>query len=251
MPNAIQERIKKNIAVAIVLLFGSIFVIKFGGPAILRFYIETGLGNCQKIPILCIKPQGEELNPDINDKYLFGLPYCELQEIQICTPKEFKLIKQKLTKIYPKERGYVKGNGATIYLLYEKPNFFVNLFPQSKQYGIDNDYEFLSRIMSASIKEINNLTDAFFVIMKGVFTPDLGNLNNVKISKFKTKNLKGFISYNLGASDNYFDCNIFDNEGNYFKAYIKDKGKLLDLDKVFAIISTIKKVGAIREPSLH
>jgi len=42
----------------------------------------------------------------------------------------------------------------------------------------------------------------------------------------------------LAKADNYFDCNIINNAGDFFKIYIKDKGASLDLDKVVAIIST-------------
>lgn len=235
-----RNKIKDNILIACFLGLGILFVIRFGGPAILRLYIEAGLGNCRKTPILCVKPHREIINPVINEKYLFGLPYSELEGIQICTPKEFKLVKQKVTKIYKEEA--FKAGGSTIYLLCEQPNFFVNLFHQSKKYGINNDYDFIGRVMNVNLNEIDNITDAFFAIMKGIFTPNLGDQSNVKIVKVTNRKFKGFISYNLGIAENYFDCNIFDRKNNYFKIYIKDSEKMLNMDKVLAIVSSIKKV---------
>lgn len=236
-----KVKIKKLFLLGFFWTVGILFIITFGGPAILRLYVQSGMGNCQKIPILCIRPQPEVINPSINEAYLFGLPYCEMTEVQICTPKEFKVVKQKLTKRYPKNEKS-KTKEPVIYLLYEKPGFFVNLFPQLKKQGINSDYEFIRRMMSANLDGINNFIDAFFVIMKGIFTPDLGDQYDVKIISFKTEKFSGFISYNLGFNKNYYDCNVFDAEGNFFKIYIKDFDKLLDLNKVFSIISSLKKV---------
>ncbi len=239
------NKIKDNILIACFLGLGVLYVIRFGGPTILRMYIEAGLGNCQKTPILCVKPQREIINPVINEKYLFGLPYSELGAIQICTPMEFKLVKQRVTKVYKEEA--FKARGSAIYLLCEPPNFFVNLFPQSRQYGINSDYDFIRTVMNVDLDEISNISGAFFAIMKGIFTPDLGDQSNVKIVKVTNRKFKGFISYNFGGDGNYFDCNIFDNENNYFKVYIKDLKKMLDMNKVLAIISSIKKVDSSLE----
>ncbi len=240
-----RNKIKNNILIVCFLGLGILYVIRFGGAAILRMYIEAGLGNCQKTPILCVQPHRQVINPIINEKYLFGLPYSELGEIQICTPKEFKLVKQKITKVYREKLD--KSGGSSIYLLYEQPNFFVNLFPQAKKYGINNDYDFISRVMHVNLNEINNLTGAFFAIMKGIFTPNLGDQRSVKIVKVVSRKFKGFISYNFDKTENYFDCNIFDVEGNYFKVYIKDLEKMLDMNKVLAIVSSIKKADSFLE----
>jgi hypothetical protein len=96
--------------------------------------------------------------------------------------------------------------------------------------------------MYAQQDQINNIADAFFVIMKSVFTPDVGNQNNAKMIKFQFADFKGFINYFMAKPDNYFDCNVFDADGNFFKVYIKDIGASLDLNNVFAIISTLKPV---------
>ncbi len=236
-----KNRFIRYTLTAFFLLAGIAFLVKFASPALLKLYLETGLGNCRKIPIFCVKPDSEIINPPLNEEYLYGLPYCELYEIQICVPENFKVIKQKVTLRNYKNKAY-KREKSTIYLLFEKPKFFVNLFPEARKVNIQDDYEFLARIMNAHIDAVRNLTDVFFVIMKGVFTPDLGDQKNVKIVKLKTENLRGFVSFNLSESGNYFDCNLIDNENNFFKVYIKDKEKQLDMDKVITLISTMKKV---------
>ncbi len=76
--------------------------------------------------------------------------------------------------------------------------------------------------------------------MKSIFTPDIGNQHIAKMIKFKIGDKKGFINYNMAKPINYFDCNVLDEKGNFFKVYIKDKGARLDLNNVFAIISTLK-----------
>lgn len=235
-----KHKIKKNIFIGVSLLLGLLFVIKFSGVTLLRIYIEAGIGNCKKIPVLCITPQEEIINPAINSEYLAGLLPYKLAEIQIRIPKEFKVIKQKIVKEYYKKKRY-KYNAATIYLLYKKPNFFINLFPQVQTQGIYNDYEFISRVMYASPADIDNLLDAFFVVMKGIFIPDLGEQNNVKMVKFRSLAQKGFIGYNIGEKENYFNCDIIAEDG-FYKLYIKDKAKLLDLEKALSIISSIEKV---------
>jgi hypothetical protein len=132
-------------------------------------------------------------------------------------------------------------NTPTIYVLYEPPDFFIDLFPQLKKQGISDNYGFIKRIMFAKSKEVKNLTDTFFMIMKGIFTPDLGDQKNVRMVEFKLADKKGFINYNLGKPDNYFDCNVISNAGDFFKIYIKDKGATLDLNQVLAIISMANK----------
>jgi len=228
---------------AAVLLAVCVFVfIKFAWPAILQLYVETGIGNCRKIPILCVKPSYEIINPVIKKEDVFGLPYCELGEVQICAPETFKIVKQHLTKIFPGSKSY-SNHASIIYLFYGNKDFFVNLFPQlTINKVIKNDYEFLNKMESSSIKEIHTLTDAFFSIMKSILTPDLGNQYEVKIARIITEEFKGFISYNTANTHNYFDCNILTKDGVFLKIYIKDKEKELDLDKVIAILASIKKV---------
>ena len=236
-----RHKAKKNIFIGISFLFGLLFVIKFSGPTLLRLYIEAGIGDCKKIPVLCITPQEEIINPIVNSEYLIGLLPYKLAEIQISIPREFKAIKQRIVRAYYKKKRH-DHNPATIYLLYKKPNFFINLFPQAQRQGVYNDYEFLSRVMYASPADIHSFLDAFFVVMKSIFIPDLGDQNNVKMAKFTGERQKGFINYNAGVSGNYFDFNIIQDGRYFFKVYIKDELKALDLEKAFSIISTIEKI---------
>jgi len=96
--------------------------------------------------------------------------------------------------------------------------------------------------MYANLNKVNNITDAFFVIMKSVFTPDIGSQNISRVIKFKLGEKRGFVSYSMAKPNNFFDCNVLDPQGNFFKVYIKDTGGRLDLNNVFAIISTLKAV---------
>lgn len=236
-----RKRWEKYIFWTLILLLAIAFVAKFASPRILRLYIETGIGNCQKIPVLCIAPEKEIVISDINKEYITELIPYSFPEIAISLPAGFTGIKERITKVYYK-KGKRKHTGSAIYLLYKKPNFFVGLFPQLKKQGIANDYEFFSYMMYATPKAINNLRDAFFVIMKSIFTPDLGEQRDIRMFEFSCADKKGFITYSSSHSENYFDCNVFNISGDFFKLYIKDKEASLDLDKVLAIISTVNTV---------
>jgi hypothetical protein len=128
-----------------------------------------------------------------------------------------------------------------MYLLRQKPDFFVQLFPRFTRGQIENDYDFVRRTMSARVDSIKDVTDTFFVIMKTIFTPYLGDQANLVMLEFTSGNRRGFINYNLGKRDNYFDCNIIDDQEGFFKVYIRDEGARLNLKKVFTIISTLNK----------
>lgn len=224
-------------------VLGLLFVIKFAGPAILKLYVETGMGGCQNQPIFSIIPEEEINNPPVNTEYLAELTQYNLPEIKINLPKNFTVIKQSVIKRFYKRRK-VTGKTAVAYLFCEKPNFFVNLFPQIvSKTGIKNDYEFLSYTMSAKTKDIKNIPDAFFSIMKSLFTPNMGDQQNLKIVKFNGSDKKGFITFNINKTENYFDCNFVDKEGGFFKLYLKDIPPALDLNKVLTIISTVKNAG--------
>lgn len=212
------------------------FAAKAAWPSILRLYIETGIGNCQKIPLLCMAPS-EEILPVLDKDYIARLSPYRFTKMKICAPRDFLVIQEDVKKIYYKKKR-PKKQEAVIYLLYKEPDFFINLFPLLRKQGVFNDYEFIKRIMYAKLKDIKSASDAFFVIMKGVFTPDLGEQKNVKMAQITMPKRKGFINYNLTGPDCYFDCNIIDEESGFFKIYIKDKGGSLTLEKAAAIIST-------------
>jgi hypothetical protein len=130
--------------------------------------------------------------------------------------------------------------GGVVYVLRKDPDFFMNLYPQLRKEGIDSDYAFIRRTMYAKLSEIKNLTDTFFVILKGVFIPDLGDQKNAKMASFEIGDKRGFINYNLAKPDNYFDCDIIEEGKGFFKVYIKDRGATLNLNNVLTIISTIR-----------
>ncbi len=233
-----KKRTLKYIYIAVVLFFALSFVAKFGGPAILKAYVQTSIGNCRTMPLLCITPEKEIINPEIDKTRCSELLPYTFPGIEISIPKGFTVIKGRVTKVYYKKRKY-DAKSPVIYLLYQKPKFFINLFPQLQKQGIENNYEFVNRTMHAQFTNIDNLTDAFFVIMKTIFAPNLGDQKNIKMIKFATADKKGFITYNLTSTENYFDCDVINSDDAFFKIYIKDKGAKLDLNKVLVIISTL------------
>lgn len=231
--------LNKIILIIFTLIVCIAFVIKFAGPRLLRLYVEAGMGGCQNQPIFCISPGQEIISENIDKEYLKGLVLYKFPKMEIYAPKEFIVIKELISKVYYKKNKR-EEQGSVIYLLYQKPYFFLKLFPQLYKQGIQNDYEFIEHAMHAKVSGIKNMTDAFFVIMKSVFTPDLGDQSNVKMIRFNIADKRGFINYNLAKSGNYFDCNIINKLGDFFKVYIKDKYARLDLEKVLTIISTLK-----------
>lgn len=243
-----KRRIIKYIYTAIVLFFALLFVVKFSGPAILKAYVRTGTGDCKSLPILCMTPEKELSNPEIDKTYISELlPYSfpgqvlpySFPGIEVSVPKGFTVIRGSITKVYYKRKKY-DAKTPTVFLMYQKPSFFINLFPQLRKEGIENNYGFVTRTLYAKLEDINNITDAFFVIMKSVFTPNIGAQENAGIVKFKMLDKRGFITYNMAPLENYFDCDIISSDDAFFKIYIKDKGKRLDLYNVLAIISTMR-----------
>lgn len=235
-----KETVEKNIARGFVLLFALLFVSHYGGPSILRLYIETGIGTCKEIPLLCLTPESQTVKPNIKKEITAeGLLY-RFPKWQIWIPKGFTVVQETIKKVYYK-KGIRQQKGATIYLLYKEPNFFITLFPQLTKSAVTNNYEFIKRTMYASVPKIKNLTDVFFVIMKSIFIPNLGNAKQVKMAQFRLEDKRGFINYNLGKQEHYFDCNVINDTGDFFKIYIKDKAAVLDLDMVLGIITTVNK----------
>ena len=226
---------------AVAFLLAVLFIAKFAGPSILRLYVEAGMGNVGNQPIFSTVPQEEIVNPQIASNYLAELTPYNYPDMEILLPKKFSVTKETKTRAYYKKRK-IKDRGDVIYILCKNPNFFTGLFPLLQKQGINNNYDFVKYTLGAKTQGIKNTTDAFFAIMKSVFTPDMGDQKNLKILKFSLADKKGFITYNLANQTNYFDCNLTDNQGNFFKVYIKDTGVTLDLEKVFTIISTIKKL---------
>ncbi len=235
----------KLIFTAIVLAFSLLFVAKFGGPALLRFYVETGMGNCQKIPIFCKVP-AERIRAGIDKEYRQELLPYKFPGLEIYLPKGFTVVQQEIRKVYYKRNKFYQKD-ATIYLFHKGRDFFLGLFPHLEKQGIADDYEFIRHTMYANLNEIKDLRDTFFVIMKGVFIPDLGDQKNVRMAEFKVGTKRGFINYNLTKPNYYFDCNVIDEKEGFFKIYIKDFGARLNLDNVLAIISTATSTPEVEE----
>ncbi len=236
----LSKRAAKYLSRAIILILAIAFVIKFGGPNILRFYVSYGIGDCKTIPILCMQPEVKIFTPQINKEYLNTLVAQSFPKMSVSVPKSFNLVQELIKKPYYKKRH--PNYSAIIYLLLQEPKDFIKLYPDVRKQGIKDNHEFIRRLMYANLKKVNNVTDAFFIIMKSIFTPDIGNQNIAKMIKFQIENMTGFINYSMAKPDNYFDCNVLDDKDNYFKVYIRDTGAHLDLNNVFAIISTLKPV---------
>lgn len=222
----------------IILVLAVAFVIKFGGPNILRFYVSYGIGDCKTIPILCMQPEETIFTPQIYKEYLDTLVPQSFPKMSVSVPKGFNLVQELIKKPYYKKRH--PNYKAIIYLLPQVPKDFIKLYPDVTKQGIKDNHEFMRRLVYANLSKVNNITDAFFIIMKSIFTPDIGNQNIAKMIKFQIENMTGFINYTITNSVNYFDCNVLDDQDNYFKVYIRDSGARLDLNNVFAIISTLK-----------
>ncbi|MCX5715907.1 MAG: hypothetical protein NTV07_03420 [Candidatus Omnitrophica bacterium] len=235
-----KNKFARYILIAIVLAPMVIFVAKFGEPSILKTYVRAGMAHSQNLAIFSLEPEPENYNLSVDETFLNKLKRYRLPQMDILLPKNIKAVEGETSITYYKKKPG-RSYKPIAYLLYEKPGFFMDLFPHLKKQGITNDHDFLSRTMAAKIDDIKTVTDAFFVIMKGVFTPDMEEQKNLKMIKFSCDGKDGFISYNMDGKTNYFDCNFFDRAGNFFKVYIKDPSASLDLNKICTIISTAKK----------
>jgi len=234
-----KKKTTKYLATVIFLIFSVAFIAKFSGPQILRYYVQTGIGDCGKIPILCMFPSETANTQEINTSYTSELVPYKAFKISAFLPRGFDVVQELVMKTsYKKHKRMFKGN--IIYMICQDKDFFPRLYPQLKKQGVNDNYEFIRRTMNAKENEISNITDTFFVIMKGVFIPDLGDQNTSKMIQVNIPGFKGFINYNFDKTGNYFDCNLINTDGLFFKVYIKDRNKILDLDKVFAILSTVR-----------
>jgi hypothetical protein len=237
--NKVKRHLERYIALAVILVLGILFLAKFAGPEILKTYVEIGMGGAYKQPVFSITAEEKIDNFPLDSTYLEELAPYKYPDMEVLLPKNFSVTKETKTKIYYK-RIRVKDKNSAIYLLCKKPEFFIALFPRVKKAGVTSNYEFITKTLNSKTQDIKNTADAFFSIMKSIFTPDMGNQENLKIINFILSDKKGFITYNLTPEVNYFDCNFTDSRDYYLKIYIKDKPASLDLNKVLAIISTAK-----------
>ncbi|MBU1727010.1 MAG: hypothetical protein KJ880_05220 [Candidatus Omnitrophica bacterium] len=233
-----NKKLTNFIIIPVVFVLCVLFVAKFSGPSILKLYITTGIGDCKSIPILCRWPQVKIEEMAVDRKLISDyIPYT-FPKMKVQLPKKFDVVQERIKRIYFKRKH--QHQKATIYLLHQNPGFFIGLFPQVTSRQVKDDFEFLNRTMNADINDIKDIADAFFVIMKSIFIPNLGDQDKVVMAQFQIEKKRGFLNYNLSEKVNLFDCNIFDEKGNFYKIYIKDLGARLDLQKVYAIISTVE-----------
>jgi len=233
-----KKKFSLTLVVIVLLALAILFVVRFSGHAFLRMYVEAGIGSCRKIPILCMTPSENLFASKVDHEFTDSLIPYKFPGMDISMPKGFAVVKETIKKVYykRKKRGYAD---KVAYILHKPPLFFVSLYPQLQKVGVKDDYEFIKRTMHANLNKVKNITDAFFVIMKGIFIPDMGDQTNVKMIEFQSEDKRGFINYNLSRIA--FDCNIIKEKGGFFKVYIKDVDASLDLDKVLAIINTISE----------
>jgi len=235
-----KEKILQFLSIVIVLILALAFVVRFAGPSLLRQYIEAGVGNCVKNPILCKVPDSNILKPQVDKNSTADfIPY-KFPKMTIEAPKGFSVVQEMIKKYYYK-KDPSKRILEIIYVLHEEKDFFLQLFPEVRKMGIINNYDFVNRMMFAKPAEVKNITDAFFVIIKSIFTPDMGEQKNAVMTRFQMKDRKGYIIYNLSKAGNYFSCDVITDADSYYKVYAKDKNGKLSLEEVFAVISTLSE----------
>jgi hypothetical protein len=232
------KRLTKYFLKTAAMIISLVFIVKFAGNNILKQYIGYGIGNCRTSPILCMRPEEKVYTPRVDTAYRQTLIPQSFPKMSTSVPRGFDLVQELIKKPYYKRRR--TRNKAIIYLLVQTPGYFIKLYPDVKKQGVTDDYAFISRLMRAQMDRIENVTDAFFVVMKSIFIPDIGNPGTAKMIQFQMEGMRGFVNYQLSKPDNYFDCNVFDSSGVFFKIYIRDIGANLSLNDVFAIISTLK-----------
>ena len=224
----------------LVLVLSAVFVVFFGGPSLLRNYVSSGIGTCETEPILCMSPSETVSITEANAQYKEELLPYAVRHISIRAPKGFNVVEEMTKKYYHKKFRRL-DKGEMFYMLYEKPGFFPGLYPDLKKIGVRDNYEFMRRVMFADLRTLHDISDAFFVIMKGIFTPNLGGQQSARMAFFNIGRNRGFINYNIVSREHFFDCNLITPEDDFFKVYIFDPQGRLDMEKVLAIMATVKK----------
>lgn len=237
-----KQKILSRALLFVILFLIFDFVAKFAGPELLKSYIASGIGTCQQNPVLCIVPEQEKLHFTSDKAFQSTLVPFRMPGVELYAPRRFTVIKERIKKVYYKRQRRVH-KGQSIYVLSQPPDFFLDLFPQYRARGIQDDHQFFSRVMHAQLSAIEGTSDAFFVVIKSLFTAGLGEeQSGVKIVEFEGEGKKGFIAYNKSAGVNYFDCNIFTQDRQFFKLFVRDESLELGLQDVLTIISTVRKI---------
>ena len=233
-----KSKVFKILSIALVLTLALAFVIRLAGPNLLKMYIRAGVGDCTNIPIFCMVPNEQIIRPPIDRGFLEqAVPY-KSKNLSVYLPMRFTIVEEIMKKVYYKKHRRL-DKGDTVYLLRKGKGFFINLFPQLARQGVGDDFEFIKRVMYARFERINSIADAFFMIMKGIFIPDLGDQRTVRMAYVETDEKKGFINYNFTKDGNFFDCNIIGKDGSFYKMYIKDRGRRLLLPEVITMVNSL------------
>ncbi|MBU1090220.1 MAG: hypothetical protein KKC42_00025, partial [Candidatus Omnitrophica bacterium] len=174
MTKKVKKDYKKYFLLSLIFLLAVVFVLRFAGSSLLRLYIKAGIGNCTTIPILCMTPEDEVIRPRVNREYIGSLQLYKFPDTSAYLPMGFSVIQETIKKInYKKDQR--KGGEDVVYLLHREPNYFINIFEQVDRKEVKNNYDFIKRVMSARLDRVNNTRDTFFVIMKSIFTPYIGD----------------------------------------------------------------------------
>ena len=238
MKTKLKDAILHYFLVTVFLALVLLFISRFAAGPLLKMYVESGIGDCRKIPILCMAPTQKIDHPEVSKEDVAEFVPYRFPAMAFFAPKGFTVVQELIKKVYYKKNRRL-DNGAVIYVLTQAPGYFITLFPQVAKEGITDNYLFMKRMLHTKESDIKDIYDAFFTIMKGVFIPDLGDQNGVVMLELSMPGMRGFVNYSIGGKGNYFDCNMINDKGVFFKLYIKDMGAKLDLAKVFAIISTL------------
>ena len=131
MKNTKKRSLKQRIVdvfLGIIIFAAAIaFVIKFAGPRLLRLYITSGVGNCTSIPILCMTPREKITDPPIDEVYRSQLLPYEFPKMSLSIPEGSLAVQERIQKIYYYKKTKRQQKGTLLYLLHEKPDYFVNL----------------------------------------------------------------------------------------------------------------------------
>jgi len=233
-----KQRVVSTVLGVLVCILAFVGVIYFQGGRLIQIYISSGIGNCQKIPILCRQPSEELSLSTVALRSGDVIPQ-RFDRVSLSVPKGFAVVQETVQRVYYKKQKD-KARGNTIYVLRESPGYFPLLFPQLAKKQITTNYEFIRRIMYAKLTEVRDLTDAFFVIMKGIFIPDIGDQRKARMVSFTQLDKKGFLTYSQRQKQQFFDCNCVDAQDNFYKLYIKDASGRMVLDDVLAVIATLR-----------
>lgn len=233
------NRFFKPFALLLILGAAVLFIIRFGGPQLLSFYVRSGLGKEVHLPIFYSARKEERAVTAVSEQVLAQLRPTRMENVELGVPKEFVIFKGALKRSYYK-KWPPKSAGSQIHLLTQPKNYFVRLNPQVMAQGVSDDYEFLRRVQDARLDRIRSISDAFFVIMKGIFTPDLGDQKDLRTVTFTLPGKRGFLTESHASEGDFYDCNFFDDRDRYFKLYIKDLNRSLSRSGVLAIVSTVR-----------